>query len=63
MISLGKAINDPCGPQDKGHSLCSGLRGPTLSVGLQGLFKETELKASGPDENDQTPVIAAPISL
>ena len=30
---------------------------------LQGLFKEIELKASGQDKNDQTLVIAPPISL
>ena len=30
---------------------------------LQGLFKEIELKASGQDKNDQTLIIAPPVSL
>ena len=33
------------------------------SVGLQGLFKEIELKASGQDKNYQTLIIALPVPL
>ena len=36
------------------------LKGGSESVWLQGLFRETELKASGQDKNDETLIIAHP---
>lgn len=44
------------------HFLCGAFRG-VMYVGLQGPFKELELKASGQDKNDQTRIITPPISL
>ena len=46
----------------KDHSKDAEWSQKIYNVGLQGLFKETELRASGQDKNYQTLIMAPPVS-
>ena len=45
------------------NTTISNLQFCMAKIGLQGLFKEIELKASGQDKNYQTLIITPPVSL